>query len=30
MNFLAFFGGLAAVVLGLYLIKVTTPNKKHE
>ena len=29
MAYIAFFGGMAAVALGLYIIKVTTPNKKH-
>lgn len=27
MPYIIFFGGIAAVAIGLYIIKVTTPNK---
>ena len=30
MAFLVFFGGIAAVATGLYIIKATSPNKHAE
>lgn len=30
MDFIAFFGGIAAVAVALCVIKYTTPNQKHH